>query len=40
MTTLQIISTLMMPVGGLIIGAVMVLIVRRDTTASDHHPAE
>ncbi len=40
MTTLQIVAVLMTPVAGLVIGAVMVLVVRRDTAARDHHPAE
>ena len=40
MTALQIVAILITPVAGLIIGAVMVFIVRKDTAQADHRPAE
>lgn len=40
MTTLQVVAVLMTPAAGLIIAAAMMYIVRRDTAARDHHPAE
>ena len=40
MTALQIIAVLMTPVAGLLICAVMVYIVSKDTARADHRPAE